>query len=121
MIIVDETKIEEKGFVTRWMIGPWNTESTIDFGIAFLQPNQQVKKHWHERVEAIFYIIEGTIVLTVNNEEFTLKQGFAAHIHPKEIHSLYNRSAKTVKLVSVKSPSIPSDKIYLETEGSLFY
>ena len=116
MIIVDETKIEEKGFITRWMIGPWNAESTLDFGIAFLQPNQQVKKHWHDKVEEIFYIIEGKIVLTVNDEEFILKQGFVAHILPKEIHSLNNRSNKPVKLVTVKSPSIPSDKIYVESE-----
>ena len=116
MIIVDEKKMDEKGYTTRWLIGPWNSQSKIDFGIAFIQPNQQVKMHWHEAVEEIFYIIQGNIVLLVDNQEIILRQGCVAHISPKEIHALHNRSNETVKLVTVKAPSIPSDKIYTEPE-----
>jgi len=116
MIIIDEKKMNEKEYTTRWLIGPWNSQSKIDFGIAFIQPNQQVKKHWHEIVEEIFYIIEGEVVLLVINKEIILKQGYIVYIPPKEIHALYNRSNKMVKLVAVKAPSIPSDKKYPEPE-----
>ncbi|MHA1649799.1 MAG: cupin domain-containing protein [Candidatus Helarchaeota archaeon] len=115
MKIVDESRIDEKGYLTRWLIGPWNSQASFDFGIAFIQPKQYIKKHFHEKIEELFYVIEGEIQLLLSNkEEFTLKQGFVAHIPPKQVHGLHNRSNKIVKLVVVKSPSIPSDKKYVE-------
>jgi mannose-6-phosphate isomerase-like protein (cupin superfamily) len=113
-MIIDETSINEGRHTTRWLIGPWNSQSTLDFGIAFLHPDQQVKPHLHERVEEIFYIIEGQITLILDRKEITLKPGIVAYIPPKMRHALHNRSATTAKLVCVKSPSLPSDKKYIE-------
>jgi len=114
-MIIDETSVKEGGFTTRWLIGPWNSQSSLDFGITFLHPDQQVKPHLHERVEEIFYLIEGQISLILDRDqkEITLKPGMAAHIPPKTIHALHNGSSTTAKLVCVKSPSLPSDKKYL--------
>ena len=109
-MIIDETNVNERGFATRWLIGPWNSQSTLDFGIAFLHPDQQVKPHLHEKVEELFYLIEGEIILMLDRKEITLKPGIAAHIPPKTSHALHNRSSTTAKLVIVKSPSLPSDK-----------
>lgn len=114
-MIVDESKIQEKEHVSRWLIGPWNSQSKIDFGVAFFQPEQQVKKHIHEIVEEIFYVIEGEIILLLEKDnECVLKRGQVAHIPPKQVHALHNRSRKRAKLIIVKSPSIPTDKIYLK-------
>jgi quercetin dioxygenase-like cupin family protein len=117
MKIVDESKVEEKGYATRWLIGAWNSRSSIDFGIAYFQPNKQVKKHIHEQVEELFYVIEGEIHLQVNNEtSVILKRGQVAHVPPPQAHSLYNRSTTIAKLVIIKFPSIPSDKKYLKQD-----
>ncbi|NVM27471.1 MAG: cupin domain-containing protein [Candidatus Helarchaeota archaeon] len=114
MRIVDESKIQEKEHVSRWLIGPWNSESKLDFGVAFFQPDQQVKKHVHEKVEEIFYVIEGEIILLLDKDQkFVLKKGQVAYIPPKQGHALQNRSRKIAKLVIVKSPSIPTNKTYL--------
>lgn len=117
-MIIDEASINEGDFTTRWLIGPWNSKSTLDFGIAFLHPDQQVKPHLHERVEEILYLIEGQISLILDQErnEVTLKPGIAVHIPPKTIHALHNRSSTTAKLICIKSPSLPSDKKYLTIE-----
>ncbi|MFX1294757.1 MAG: cupin domain-containing protein [Promethearchaeota archaeon] len=114
MKIVNETSVKEESYMTRWLLGPWNSQCTLDFGIAFLQPNQRVKKHIHEKVEEIFYIIKGEVFLQVNKDKnILLKQGFIAHIPPKQAHALHNTSKKIVKMVIVKSPSISSDKKYI--------
>jgi quercetin dioxygenase-like cupin family protein len=116
MKIVDESKITEGEYTTRWLVGPWNSQSkNLEFGIAIFQPNQRVKKHFHEQVEEIFYVIEGEIRLLINNtEEYPLKKGFVAHIPAKQVHALYNPSKMISKLVIVKSPSLPADKKFLD-------
>ncbi len=112
---MDEAAIEEKGHTTRWLLGPWNSQSKLDFGIAFFQPNQSVEPHFHETVEEFFYVIEGEILLQLNNREnYILKRGFVAHIPPKQVHALHNQSSKIAKLVVVKSPSLPTDKKYID-------
>ncbi len=115
MKIADESKVTEQSYMTRWLLGPWNSKCNLDFGIAFFQPNQRVKKHIHEEVEEIFYVIEGEILLELEGTKaVTLKQGFVAHIPPDQQHALHNQSYRVVKLVIVKSPSIPSDKKFVE-------
>ena len=116
MRIIDESEIEEKEYLTRWLFGPWNSQSqNLDFGIAFFQPNQSVKRHFHKLVEEIFYVIEGEIVLLTENEEFfVLRQGMAAYIPPKQVHALQNRSNSVTKFIVVKSPSLPNDKQFVE-------
>ena len=114
MLIVDERKVKEEGHMSRWLIGPWNSHSKLDFGIAFFQIDQKVEKHFHKTVEEIFYVIEGEIILITEKEgEFVLKKGFVAHIPPKSVHALHNRSNTVAKLAIIKSPSIPSDKTYV--------
>ena len=114
--VVDEASVNEGERNSRWLLGPWNSECTIDFGIAFIQPNQRVKKHFHEQVEEIFYVIEGEILLKGNNEnDIILKQGHVVYLPPKQVHALHNRSQKIAKLVVIKVPSIPSDKKYVDS------
>ncbi len=117
LIIVDESKIQKKKHLSRWLIGPWNSPSKIDFGIAFFQPDQKSKPHYHEVVEEIIYSIDGEITLILEDaKSHKLKAGFVVFLPPKQIHALHNQSNKVTKLAIIKSPSFPTDKIELETD-----
>lgn len=110
-MIIDESEIQENKHITRWLIGPWNSQSTVDFGIALIQPNQRVESHYHEQVEEIIYTVDGEITLLLGNEKSVkLKRGLVVHIPPNQTHALHNQTQKITKLVVVKSPSLPADK-----------
>lgn len=114
MLIVDEAQVKEEGTMSKWLIGPWNSSSKTDFGVAFFQPDQLIQKHIHERVEEIFYVIEGQIVLLLDdNTQRILTKGNVAFIPPKQVHGLHNRSNTITKFIIVKFPSIASDKTYI--------
>jgi len=114
--IIDEKVIKEQGYLTRWLLGPWNSPCKLDFGIAFFQPGQKVDKHFHEQVEELFYVIDGQISIQFNtgSDSIILKAGEVAYIPPKEVHALYNNTNKVVKMVVIKNPSIPTDKKFLK-------
>ena len=109
---MDGSTVKEGEHINRWLIRPWNSQSHLDFGIAFIKPDQYMRKHVHVNVEEIFYVIEGKIVLLLNKKKnYILNEGYVAYIPHKQIHALYNRSNKVAILVVVKSPSLPSDKM----------
>jgi mannose-6-phosphate isomerase-like protein (cupin superfamily) len=114
--IYDEALTDQKGYNTRWMVGPWNSDCKIDFGIAFFQPGQKVKKHIHEKVTELFYVVEGELSIQINDQSqiTTLKAGQLAYVPPKEAHTLHNMTTSVTKFVVIKTPSIPHDKRFVE-------
>ncbi|MHA1266048.1 MAG: cupin domain-containing protein [Candidatus Helarchaeota archaeon] len=115
MKIVDEKTIETGTHLSKWLLGPWNSESHVEFGIAILQPNQRVPLHYHNQVEELFYVIKGQVTLSLSNgQSHLLSKGMAVHIPPTLAHALQNHANTLAKLVVIKYPSIPSDKIPID-------
>ena len=100
MFIVNEAKVDKKEYMSRWLIGPWNSSSKTEFGVAFIEPEQLMQKHMHTQVEEIIYVVEGDIVLLLEkNTHRVLTKGTAVFIPPKQVHGLQNRSNRITKLI----------------------
>jgi quercetin dioxygenase-like cupin family protein len=112
--IVDEADIKETKHTSKWLLGPWNSDSPVEFGVTMLLPDQTVRLHYHETVVEIFYVIEGQCALMTGSDEYhILSEGVSVFIPPKQVHGLQPHSRSPVKLAIVKYPSKASDKIYL--------
>lgn len=89
------------------MMGP-----TSNFGIVKLLPGNVVSPHYHEIMEENFYILEGTVSMTVNDVESTYSAGDFIHLEPGEVHRLENKGTETVRFVVTTSPWMDhADKI----------
>jgi len=83
----------------------------IDWGVLLLLPGEKMGAHGHREVEETFYFIEGEAKMIVNDVPYQAKAGDAFRIEPGEKHDIHNDSDKPVKVVFIKCPYIPDDKI----------
>ncbi|MFX1293784.1 MAG: cupin domain-containing protein [Promethearchaeota archaeon] len=83
----------------------------IDWGVLLLKPNSKMGGHYHEKVEETFYFVEGSGIMVVNNEKFEAKQGDAFLVESTEKHEIENPTNKPLKVIFIKTPYLPEDKV----------
>lgn len=83
----------------------------IDWGVLILKPGQTMGAHGHQEVEETFYFIKGSPKILVNDVKYNVKEGDAFRIEPLEKHDIVNNTQEEVKVVFIKTPYLPQDKI----------
>jgi quercetin dioxygenase-like cupin family protein len=83
----------------------------IDWGVLFLHPGQSMAAHYHNEVEEIFYVVEGQAAFYIDDVKHELVAGDAVRLVPPERHAAVNESERPVKLVFIKCPYLPQDKV----------
>jgi len=83
----------------------------IDWGIILLKPGQAIGMHGHQEVEETFYFINGSPIILVNDVEYRVKEGDAFLLDPLEKHDIMNDTKEDVKLIFIKTPYLPEDKV----------
>jgi len=83
----------------------------IDWGVILLLPGQTLGAHYHREVEETFYVVEGKGTFRVSGEELSAVQGDAFRIEPTDRHDILNDSDEPLKLVFIKYPYLPEDKV----------
>ena len=83
----------------------------IDWGIILLKPDQNMGAHGHREVEETFYFIKGSPKILVNDVEYRVKEGDVFRLEPLEKHDIVNDTREEAKLIFVKTPYLPQDKI----------
>jgi len=83
----------------------------IEWGIILLLPGQASGCHKHERVEETFYILEGTPSLWIDGKETAASAGMAFQVPAPEAHDLINRAHEPARILFIKAPYLPQDKI----------
>jgi mannose-6-phosphate isomerase-like protein (cupin superfamily) len=83
----------------------------IDWGVMLLLPGQTLGGHYHREVEETFYIVEGMGTMVVNGEAMPAMAGDAFRLDPEDRHDLRNHSTRPMKVVFIKHPLLPEDKV----------
>ena len=83
----------------------------IDWGVIKLLPGQQLRGHYHQEVEETFYVLEGTATFLVDDVEHWLVAGDAVRLEAPERHAVINDGEQTAKMVFIKCPYLPKDKV----------
>lgn len=83
----------------------------IEWGIILLKPGQKLPCHYHQQVEETFHILEGEPTLIVDGKECLATPGSAFQIPAPETHTFSNASTKNAKILFIKAPYDPNDKI----------
>jgi len=83
----------------------------IDWGVILLLPGQTLSPHYHEEVEETFYILEGSARFTVDGVEQSLGPGEAIRLTATEKHAVANEGQMPMKMVFMKTPYLPKDKV----------
>ena len=83
----------------------------LDLGLIVLKPGEKMGVHGHNEVEEIFYFIQGKPKMLVNDVSYDVEVGDAFRIDPLEKHDIHNDTDSHVKVVFIKCPYLPKDKI----------
>lgn len=83
----------------------------IDWGVILLKPGERLGRHYHNEVEETFYFVEGSAKVYVDGVEYPAKQGDAFRLVAPEKHDILNDSDAPVKMVFIKYPYRPKDKV----------
>lgn len=84
----------------------------VDLRILEMEPHSCTSKHFHERSESIFYLIEGKTELETLNQKLILFEGDVIVIEPNEVHILKNNTDKKCILLETMSPPFSSKDIH---------
>jgi len=83
----------------------------VDWGVILLLPGQRLGAHYHNEVEETFYFAQGRGKVYINEVEHQAELGDAFRIEPKERHDILNDTDEPIKMVFIKSPYLPEDKV----------
>ena len=83
----------------------------IDWGVILMLPGQTLGGHYHEQVEETFYVVSGRGTFLVNGEAHPAAEGDAFRLEPEDRHDIRNDSDAPLKLVFIKCPYLPKDKV----------
>ena len=86
----------------------------MNFALVRFMPGQDFHAHYHKIMEENFYILEGTVIIVVDNVAHTLIPGQFIHIEHYEVHYVINRSSSPVRMVSSLAPFQEDDKIEVD-------
>jgi mannose-6-phosphate isomerase-like protein (cupin superfamily) len=73
-----------------------------------MKPHQVKKTSYHKVGEELYYVLEGSGVAFLNNEEYTLKKGCFFRVPPKTLHQFITRE-DSLDLLNFHSPPVFSD------------
>ena len=65
-------------------------------------PKGEIPCHKHDFTDEIFYIIDNSATMIVNNEEFEVNPGDMIYVNKKENHGFRNKSSKEFKMIVFK-------------------
>jgi mannose-6-phosphate isomerase-like protein (cupin superfamily) len=57
--------------------------------------------HYHEDMQEVFVLVQGTAEITVGGETATLRRGDAVLIDPGEVHTMRNLGAEEVEYLAI--------------------
>ena len=83
----------------------------IDWGVILLLPGQSLGGHYHETVEETFYVVQGQGTMVASGETFPLQEGDVLRMDPTDRHDVHNDGEAPLKLVFIKCPYAPQDKV----------
>ena len=83
----------------------------IDWGVILMRPGQTLGGHYHQEVEETFYVLEGQATFAVNGQDVAASSGDVFCMEPKDRHDIRNDGETPLKMVFIKCPYNPQDKV----------
>ncbi len=84
-----------------------------EWGVIVFQPGQELGRHKHEEVEETFYFETGTPQMVVAGESYRATPGDVFRLEPGEGHNIINDGEAETRIIFIKCPYLPKDKIDL--------
>ncbi|MGD8426536.1 MAG: cupin domain-containing protein [Balneolaceae bacterium] len=68
-------------------------------------------KHFHERAEQFFFVLQGSLCIEMNDEVHMLNPQEGMHIPPGTTHQVKNTSEKAAEFLVISAPASHGDRV----------
>lgn len=85
----------------------------LEWGVIVFRPGQELGPHKHAEVEETFYFEAGTPKMIVDGAEHRVAPGDVFRLEPGEAHNIVNDVDGDTRVIFIKCPYRPEDKIPL--------
>lgn len=76
-----------------------------------MPPRTSEVKHYHQKSQQIFHIIEGEACFDINKEQFVIPAGESIHIAAGETHQIKNNTNQDLIFLVISSPPTTNDRV----------
>jgi quercetin dioxygenase-like cupin family protein len=83
----------------------------LDWGVILLKPGQSLGAHYHRETEETFLVLSGSPTFNACGSRTRARAGDAFRFEPTERHDIVNDSSAEAKVVFIKFPYKPDDKV----------
>jgi D-lyxose ketol-isomerase len=81
----------------------------------FVKDRQMCPRHCHRVKHETFFVMKGALRVTMDNEEFVLKEGETLAIAPNQVHSF--EGIGPTLMLELSMPCDPSDNVFEQPEA----
>ncbi|HEU4719274.1 MAG TPA: cupin domain-containing protein [Bacteroidia bacterium] len=68
------------------------------------------KKHFHEKAQQFFFVLEGEAVFYFENEKVSVKENSGIHIPAGKIHLIANETEEAIEFLVISEPPTKGDR-----------
>ena len=80
-----------------------------------MPPGTSEARHYHERAQQFFFVLEGVAVLEVEGKELALNKNDGVQVSPGQAHRIFNRSANDLLFLVISQPPSHGDRVNTES------
>jgi mannose-6-phosphate isomerase-like protein (cupin superfamily) len=84
----------------------------LDVKILEIEPNLATSKHYHEKSESVYYLLEGELTAEINDEIFEMKKGDIMLVDINESHRFLNNTSEKSIVLEAMAPAYAKDDIF---------
>ena len=89
----------------KWFVSPVTIPGAANSqGEVIVNPGQGHARHQHDQADELIYVISGSGVQTVGDEEFTITEGDVVYIPMGTPHSTMNTTWRALRLIVTYTP-----------------
>jgi len=91
----------------------WHLVRTPDLSIIEerMPPGTSETRHHHRLARQFFYVLQGELVVEVEQQTFVLRTGEGIEIAPGQVHQAVNRSQASVRFLVTSQPPSHGDRV----------
>jgi mannose-6-phosphate isomerase-like protein (cupin superfamily) len=78
-----------------------------------INPSEESKKHFHKKMEEIYYIVEGEGEIMIDDMISKIKKGHAILLPVGSLHQIKNTGKSILKFISADSPPYDEKDVYI--------
>jgi len=92
-------------------------QGRMSLAMETLRPGQHTSPHWHEHIEEIYYVVQGSGRMEIGEEARLVRAGDAILIPIRSVHCLHNTGDEDLVLLCPVSPPWYPEDYHLAEEA----